>query len=628
MFNIDNDMLSLEFGAIYADDSTTFRLWSPTSESVSLQLFQDGNYGDAYEVHAMQRQNNGIWEIDINGNLDGVYYTYLIGRRGSLHEVVDINARAVGANGIRGMVVNLEATNPDRWNEQNKIRLNNYTDAVIYEVHVRDFSIDDSGNFNFKGKFLAFTEKGRTNSAGNSIGLDSLLELGITHIHLLPSYDFESIDELRPEEPDFNWGYDPQNYNAPEGSYSTNARNGHTRIKELKLLIKTLHDHGIGVIMDMVYNHTYRAIDSNFNMTVPNYYYRFDGDKFSNGSGCGNEIASEREMVRKFIVDSAVFWAKEYKIDGIRFDLMGLMDIATLQDIGGAIRKINPDFIIYGEGWTAGETPLKLEQRGIKANAEKIPDIAFFNDNFRDAIKGSVFDSKDRGFANGNGDVSHRIKYGIVGATPHHQLEECRDNSWAISPCQSVNYVEAHDNLTLWDKLAVSNANCSYEDRIKMAKLSAAITFLSQGIPFIQAGQEFLRSKDGDENSYKSCDEINSIKWDSKTKYYDVFLYYRGLIEFRKMHDVLRLSEKSEVEKHLTFEEGLPDSVIGITITTDEKKHIKVYFNGTDVPTQNNLPTGEYHVYIDGNQAGTVPLRSVNGNVTIPKISAIVIANF
>ncbi|NMB30729.1 MAG: type I pullulanase [Clostridiales bacterium] len=628
MFNIDNEMLNLDFGAIYAGDSTKFRLWSPTSDSISLSLFEDGNYGDAYEVHPMERLGNGIWEVDINGNLDGVYYTYLIRSGDCLHEVVDINARAVGANGMRGMVINLESTNPDGWHKQNKISLNHYTDAVIYEVHVRDFSIDDSGNFKFKGKFLAFTEKGRTNSTGDSIGLDSLLELGVTHVHLLPSYDFESIDELKPEKPDFNWGYDPQNYNAPEGSYSTNARCGHIRIRELKLLISTLHEHGIGVIMDMVYNHTYRAIDSNFNKTVPNYYYRFDGDKFSNGSGCGNEIASEREMVRKFIVDSAVFWAKEYKIDGIRFDLMGLMDITTLQDISKSIRKFNADFIIYGEGWTAGETPLKLESRGIKANAEKVPDIAFFNDNFRDAIKGSVFDSKDRGFTNGGGSASHLIKYGIAGAVPHHQLKESCGNSWAISPSQSVNYVEAHDNLTLWDKFAASNADCSHEDRVRMAKLSAAIIFLSQGIPFIQAGQEFLRSKGGDENSYQSSDEINSIKWNSKTKYYDVFSYYRGLIEFRKKHDMLRLSDKSEVEKHLYFEENLPDNVIGYTLIKDNKNHIKVYFNGGNSAAKVDLPIGKYNIYIDESQAGITPLQSVSGELTIPKISAIVITNF
>lgn len=628
MFEISSEMLGMEYGAIYTENSTTFRLWSPTSQSVSLQLYKDGNYGDAYEIHTMDRLDSGIWEVEVNGDLDGIYYTYRIGSGNCHHEVVDINAKAVGANGMRGMVVNMNDTNPLGWEDQNRIKLDHYTDAIIYEVHVRDFSIDESGNFNFRGKFLAFTETGRTNTQGDSVGLDSLIELGITHVHLLPSYDFESIDELNLEKPAFNWGYDPQNYNAPEGSYSTNARDGHIRIKELKLLIKTLHDHGIGVVMDMVYNHTYRAIDSSFNRIVPNYYYRFSGDKFSNGSGCGNEIASEREMVRKFIVDSASFWAREYKIDGIRFDLMGLMDIITLQEIERTIRKFNPNFIIYGEGWTAGDTPLEHELRGIKSNAKKIPNIAFFNDNFRDAIKGNVFDSRDRGYANGNVGASHRIKYGIVGAIPHHQLRESIDDSWAISPCQSVNYVEAHDNLTLWDKFSVSNADDSHEDRVRMAKLSAAIIFLSQGIPFIQAGQEFLRSKGGDENSYQSSDEINSIKWNSKTKYYDVFSYYRGLIEFRKKHDVLRLIRQNYVNERLSFEENLPDNIIGYTLTKDEEKHIKVYFNSGKSTVKVALLPAQYSIYINENHASTIPLHTVSGEIDIPPISAIVVANF
>lgn len=628
MHKIDNELLELDFGAIYAEDSTTFRLWSPTSELVSLQLFKDGNYGDAYEIRPMHRRANGIWEINMSGNLDGIFYTYLIQSGDDLHEVVDINAKAVGANGVRSMVVDLPSTNPDGWHEHANIPLNSYTDAVIYEVHVRDFSIGESGDFNFRGKFLAFTERGRTNFAGDSIGLDSLIELGITHVHLLPSYDFETIDELKPEKSDFNWGYDPQNFNAPEGSYSTDARNGHTRIKEFKMLIKTLHEHGIGVIMDMVYNHTYRSINSSFNRTVPNYYYRFDGDKFSNGSGCGNEIASEREMVRKFIVDSAAFWAREYRIDGIRFDLMGLMDIVTLQEIEKSIRKFNPNFIIYGEGWTAGDTPLKCELRGTKSNAKKIPNIAFFNDNFRDAIKGNVFDSKDRGYVNGNDSLANYIKYGIVGATKHHQLSESAEMSWAVSPCQSVNYVEAHDNLTLWDKLAISNVDESHEDRVKMALLSAAIIFLSQGIPFIQAGQEFLRSKDGDENSYKSSDEINCIKWDTKSKYHDVFRYYCGLIQFRKAHNVLRLCKQSNVEKYLSFEENLTDNIIGFTLAKDDENHIKIYFNGGKSPAKVPLPSGDYNVYIDDSHSGIVSLRTIREEVDIPPISAIVIANF
>lgn len=622
-----------DLGASYRKTGTSFKVWAPTAEQVALRLYSVGTGGAPLEELAMEAKNAGTWAIKMPGDLDGMYYTYVVTIGGETTESADIYAKTCGMNGERGMIVDFATTDPDGWKKSKRPALRKPNDAVIYELHVRDFSIDEGSSFINKGLFLAFTQTGLKNAAGQAIGIDHIKELGITHVHLLPCFDYNSVDESNRAIPQFNWGYDPKNYNCLEGSYSTDPNDGAVRIKEFKQLVLSLHEQGIGIIMDVVYNHTGETENSSFNKLVPEYYYRQNSSGgFSNGSECGNETASERLMFRKFMVDSVVFWAKEYKLDGFRFDLMGLHDIATMNTIRVELDKINPNILIYGEGWTAGETPLTVENRAVKANARSMPGIAFFSDDIRDGIRGHVFEAKEKGFVNG-GDMEETIKFGVVGGVKHGQIDYSKvkysNSPWAKSPGQVINYCEAHDNLTLWDKLAISADYASEEDRKKMDMLAAAIVFTSQGIPFIQAGQEFLRSKpkDGgfDENSYASSDAVNSLKWDRKSEYDDVYNYYKGLIALRKAHPALRLETAKDVSSQVRFFKLLEKNTIGFRISTDRER-MTIIYNASHEDKDVKIPHGRWNLYVRGNQAGREVLEKINGgHIIVPALSAMVL---
>ncbi len=623
-----------DLGAVYSKNKTVFKVWAPLAENVTVRLYRTCTDEKPYRNLPMTKSKKGVWKKEAFGNLNGVYYTYLVTNDGVEQETIDIYARSAGVNGAMGMVIDLPSCNPAGWEKQDYVKLEHYTDAVIYELHIRDFSIDPSGNFCYKGRFLAFIEWGLVNAAGDPVGLDHLKELGVTHVHLMPAFDYATVDESNLRKPQFNWGYDPQNYNVPEGSYSTNPYDGKTRIAEFKRMVYALHKAGIGIIMDVVYNHTYATADSCFTKTFPKYYYRqWDNNEnlYSNGSGCGNEIATERTMVRKYIIDSLVYWATEYKIDGFRFDLMGLYDKDTINEAYEKLHEINPNVILYGEGWTGGDTPLPWESRCMKLNARNTPNVAFFSDDFRDTVKGNNFENKERGYVNGASANDEYVKEIMSGRIPHPQLPNLKKYSWTDSPAQTVNYVEAHDNLTLWDKLYYTNPTDSIEKRIRMDKLAAAMVYLSQGIPFIQAGQEFLRSKPFpggmafDHNSYKSPDAINSLKWDRKSEYKSVFEYYKGLIALRKAHTAFRMYTNEQVAENLCYLDNLPLNVVGFLLRNDNIfEETIVFINPNDYPVKLHA-FGEYGVYADDSYAGTEPIRTVCGDYEAAPISAIVL---
>ncbi len=621
-----------DLGATYKKDKTVFKVWSPLADEAAVLLYHKCTDEKPYRRLPMTKSKEGVWSKVAHGDLNGVYYTYQINHDGLIEETIDIYAKTAGVNGIMGMVIDMEETNPAGWDSYEPIKLESYTDAVLYELHVRDFSIDKSGHFCYKGRFLAFVEKGLVNDAGDPVGIDHIKDLGVTHVHLMPCFDYQTVDEADYHRPQFNWGYDPMNFNVPEGSYSTNPFNGKTRVAEFKRLIHALHSAGIGVIMDVVYNHTYATADSCFTKTFPKYYYRQweDTEYYANGSGCGNEVATERFMVRKYIVDSLVYWATEYKIDGFRFDLMGLYDKDTINIIYDTLHAINPNIIIYGEGWTGSDSALEYSKRAMKLNARHVPHAAFFSDDFRDTVKGNNFENGDRGYVNGTSGNEEYVKEVMCGRVKHPQIPNLENYAWTDTPQQTVNYVEAHDNLTLWDKLHYTNATEPTAVRIQMDKMAAAMVFLSQGIPFIQAGQEFLRSKPlpggaYDHNSYNAPDIVNSIKWNRKSEFIDVYNYYKGLIALRKAHTAFRFPTRELIGKNMNFFSRLPQKVVGFSLTGDcSLEEIIVFLNPNNYDI-NLYAFGKYNVYADGDRAGTEPLYTVEGNYSVKAYSIIVL---
>lgn len=622
-----------DLGVIYTRDFTKFRLWAPTAQSVMVNLYRQGIGDNLIETTPLVKADKGTWIAQINRDLDKVYYTYSVTVDGITREAIDPYAKAAGVNGLRGMVIDMEKTNPLHWEVDRKPEFKTIEDAVIYELHVRDLSIDSSSGILEKGKYLGLTQTGTKNIDGLSTGLDHIKELGITHLHLLPVYDYGTVDELRLDAPQFNWGYDPENYNVPEGSYATDPFHGEVRIKEFKQMVKTLHENGIRVVMDVVYNHTYATADSTFNKIVPGYYYRMDGEVFTNGSGCGNETASERVMVRKYIMDSVLYWAKEYHIDGFRFDLMQVHDMETMRQIEKSLHELDPSIILYGEGWKGGDSALDETTSAKKENASQLEGISFFNDDIRDGIKGHVFSFNEPGFVNGGKKMEEEIRFGVVGAIAHKGVKK---KPWAISPSQSVNYVSAHDDLSLWDKLATTNPNDSIEDRIRMNKLAAAIVFTSQGVPFLQAGEEILRTKPSEEtgklfeeNSFRSSDFVNSIKWNMKKEHMEIFEYYKGLIAFRKEHPALRMRTAQEVNQFLRFLKWQKRNVVSYIIekpTTEEKSEkLCVIHNANRKSVMVSIPRGNWKIYINGKQAGTKVIREFTGNkVQVEPIATLV----
>ena len=617
-----------DLGAVWSKKATTFRVWAPTAEAVKVNLYESGTAGtdDLIEQLEMIPDVNGTWVVTRDGDLNGVYYTYLVSLEGKENEACDPYARTTGVNGQRAMVIDLDATDPEGWNEDVDPHYGNHvTDAVIYELHVRDLSSDASSGIANTGKFLGLIEEGTVNTQGVPTGLDHMKALGITHVHLLPSYDYASVDETDPEAP-FNWGYDPVNYNVPEGSYATDPYHGEVRVREMKQMIKGLHDNGISVVLDVVYNHVYNAEAFCFNRIVPGYFSRIsDSGTYSNGSYCGNDTASERAMVKKYIVDSVKYWADEYHMDGFRFDLVGLIDIDTINECMAEVHKTHPNVIFYGEGWTMST---QLTKEGVilttQPNSTQVPGFAFFSDTLRDSLRGPVSNNSENGYLAGKGGHTSTIRDAFMGKA-----------TWCKSPTQTVNYASCHDNMTLFDRLTQSCPDHTVEQRIRMNNLAAAIYMTSQGIPFIHAGEEMLRSKptwDGkfDDNSYKSSDKVNSLKWDNlnDSVYQDVVDYYTGLIAFRKAHPALRMTDAEEVAAHITQLPGLDFNVMACHISSGangEENEIVAIFNPRSSETIVTLPEGSWNIYVNADDAGTTALGTAEGEVTVESISAMVL---
>jgi pullulanase len=621
-----------ELGLTVSTNKASFRIYAPTAQQARLRLYDQGTDGVLLETIDMEKSVSGTWHTSLTGNHIGKYYVFQVKINNSWSdEIPDPYVKCVGVNGKRGMIIDLNDTNPTGWDVDTSPEFNHPVDALIYELHVRDASIHANSGIKQKGKFLGLTENQTKNSSGLSTGLDHIKELGVTHIHLLPSYDFNSIDESIPNNNKYNWGYDPLNYNVPEGSYSTNAHDGAVRIREFKKLIQTFHQNGLRVVLDVVYNHTALTHDSYFNQLVPGYYYRQTAEgAFSNGSACGNETASDRPMMRKFMLESVIHWVKEYHIDGFRFDLMGIHDIETMNLISDTLHKIKPDILLYGEGWTAGQVQIPDAQLALKKNASKLRNIAVFSDDIRDGIKGSVFNYEERGFASGETNQAESVKFGIVAACNHPQIDFSKvkysKESFAAAPASTVSYVSCHDNHTLWDKLHISMPQSSVEDRKQMQKLALSIVLTSQGVTFLHAGTEFLKSKQGVENSFESPDSINAIDWDLKTVNRDVFDYVRHLITIRKQHPAFRLQTKEQLFENIQFMKTIPDGVVAFTINGkavgDSWNTILVAFNGAKFPQQMTLPSGKWKAAVVSNKASN---QVINNSITLAPYSCAIL---
>ena len=607
---------------------THFTLWSPKADAAEVLLFNSDRNTPATDTLAMKRSENGTWRVSVPEQLYGKFYTFVVTADGKrLAETPGIWAKAVGTNGQRAAIIDFATTNPEGWEADRGPVVENITDAIIYEMHHRDMSMHPSSGIVHKGKFLALTEPGTKTPAGASTGIDHLKELGITHVHILPSYDYNSVDEANLPSNQYNWGYDPYNYNAPEGSYSTDPANPATRVREMKEMVKALHDAGIGVVMDVVYNHTANNDDSNFSLTAPGYFYRHREDgSYSDASGCGNETASEREQMRDFIVNSVKYWADEYHIDGFRFDLMAIHDIETMNEVAAELKKINPSIFVYGEGWTAGASPLPSEQQALKVNVDKMKGIAVFSDDIRDAVKGHYSDARDRGFATGKPGNEETVKIGIVASTAHPQVDYSKGNNakapYAGAPTEIINYVSCHDDLTLTDKLAASMPGSTEAERQRAARLAQTIVFTSQGTPFMFAGEEVFRDKKGVHNSYKSPDSINAIDWNLKTANAGQFDYYRNLIRLRKEHPAFRMTTAEDIARNIVFDKVTADNVVSYSIKNnangDAWKEIKLVFNGGTEPYTASIPRGEWTVIArDGQIDPDGGLGTIKGGKTV-----------
>lgn len=618
-------------------NGTHFSLWSPEAEAAEVLLYHTGRNTPSYQTLPMSKGSNGVWRAAVAQQLYGKYYTFRIKYNGKwLAETPGVWAKAVGPNGQRAAIIDFDSTNPEGWATDKGPELKNLTDAVIYEMHHRDFSIDPSSGIVNKGKFLALTEQQTKSVLGDKTGIDHLKELGVTHVHILPSYDYNSVDETNLPANQYNWGYDPYNYNTPEGSYSTNPSDPSTRIKEMKEMVKALHDAGIGVIMDVVYNHTANNDDSNFSLTAPGYYYRHRPDgTYSNASGCGNETASERQQMRNFIINSTKYWAGEYHIDGFRFDLMAIHDIETMNQVAAELKKINPSILIYGEGWTAGDSPLPVENRAMKENVSKMEGIAVFSDDIRDAIKGHYSRAEGRGFVTGKPGNEETVKIGIVASTAHPQVDYSKGNNskfaYATSPEMIINYVSCHDDLTLTDKLVKSMPGSTEAERQRAARLAQTIVFTSQGTPLMFAGEEIFRDKRGVQNSYKSPDSINAIDWTLKHKNADQFEYYKQLINLRKQHPAFRMTTANEIANHIAFDKIALDNVISYSIKDnangDEWEEIKLVFNGNNTPVTVSVPKGDWTIIAEDGHLNTEGLGlSKGGRITVPPTSALILS--
>ncbi len=632
-------------GAEYSKEKTVFTVWSPAASAISVKIYDAGEGGVAVKTVAMARGGKGEWKTDIVGDLNGKYYTYAVTMDGSVVEVVDPYARSAGRDGKRGMILDLTATNPDGWANQANPTLDSYSNAVIYEAQLRDLTIHESSGVTKanRGKFLGLTETGTKNSHGQSTALDYIKELGVTEVHFQPLFDFASVKEDFNEatynkDGEYNWGYDPLNYNVPEGSYSSDPANGEKRVNEMKQMVMALHNAGVQVVMDVVYNHVSSASDSNFEALMPGYYFRTnESGGFLNGSGCGNETASNRYMFGRFMIDSVKYWAQEYKIDGFRFDLMALHDVDTMNKLYDELAAINPDVIVYGEGWDAGSNGLDSSKQASQANAAQMPNIAVFNDVIRDGLKGSVFSMADTGFISGKKNTDSAIYVGAQGGT----------KSFASNPTQSINYAACHDNSLLWDKLNAS-VNDSRDVLKAMNRLAAAAVITSQGVSFFPAGEEMLRSKPTtkgnnydnrdtayltdpnyyfSDNSYKSPDSVNAVNWDLRNENADMVEYYKGLIAIKTTWKQFQLRTKAEIDSCVTIKDSnMADGIaIYMVKAPDSDEYAVVIFNSNATAHRVAVPQGSYDVYVNGDKASATALSSFTGSeFTVGARSAVI----
>lgn len=603
-----------DLGNIYRPGATAFRLWAPTASDVQILLY-DSETGPLQQQVAMHPSDNGTWYVQVSGDLKNWYYLYEVTVHGTAQYAVDPYVKAIAANATRGMIIDLPESNPPGWHEDQSVVLAHPEDAIIYEVHVRDFSIDPNSGMVNKGKYLAFTERGTRGPNNVTTGLASLKELGITHVQLQPIEAFASVDENDPVQ--YNWGYDPRNYNVPTGAYATRP-SGATRITECKQMIQSLHKEGIGVIMDVVYNHTFAIQDSDFDKIVPRYYYRTDySGSYTNGSGVGNELATERPMVRKFMLDSLTYWVKEYHVDGFRFDLMALQGVETMRQVAETLHAINPHLLLYGEPWAGGTSGLAATELLFKGRQQGLG-LAVFNDELRNGLIGNAFDRTTKGFATGAGGLIEVIGRAVEGSI----------DDFAASPSDTINYVTSHDNYTLWDKIAFSNSSDSEEDRIKMDELAQAVILTAQGIAFLHGGEEMLRTKDGSDNSYNAGDAVNQFDWSRKAGYWKVFNYYAGLIHLRRAHPAFRMTSASDIRAHLSFLES-PENTLMFNIAGhangDSWENILVIYNPTSAAVVCPLPPGQWTIVVRQDRVSDEFLGHASEGVIVPAISCMVL---
>ena len=611
----------------YTPQTTNFMLWAPTANAVKVNIYDNGLDSLPIKSVDMLKKDGGQWIVTVHEDLHGKFYTFNVQIDGRwLGDTPGVMAKAVGVNGKRAAIINFDDTDPEGWAEDKRPELKNFNDIILYEMHHRDFSVDSLSGIKNKGKFLALTEEGTKNIYGQTTGLDHLKELGITHVHILPSYDYASVDETKLDTPQYNWGYDPQNYNVPDGSYSTDPYKPEVRIREFKQMVQSLHKAGIRVIMDVVYNHTFNTDNSNFQLTVPGYFYRQNDDgTFANGSGCGNETASDREMVRKFIVESVKYWVNEYHVDGFRFDLMGIHDIETMKAIRTELDKIDPSIFIYGEGWAAGAPKYPFEKLAMKANTWQMPGVAAFSDEFRDSLRGSWSDDTKGAFVtNGKGHEAG-VMFGIAAALPHPQLKEVRKDipqSWTGQPSQMISYISCHDDHCIGDRLKITAPKADVKQRMRLLKLAETAVFTSQGVPFIFTGDELMRDKKGVKNSFCSPDSINVIDWRLKKEHQDSYEYIRGLIALRKAHPAFRLGNAEKVYEHLEFINPSAKGVVAFRIKGQPEgevwKDITVILNATKKNIKVEVPEGTYCIVChDGEINPEKGLSDVKGKTLV-----------
>lgn len=622
-----NSALAQTFNeVVYSPKSTTFSLTtSPDVKKVDVVISDNDSDTAQQLVKSMKRVGAGKWKLTVKNDLKGKYYVFSVYNQAQPDHTPGVFAKAVGVNGKRGAIVDLKDTDPDGWADDVRPELKNPCDLIIYEMHHRDFSMDMSSGIKNKGKFLALTEPA---------AISHLRRLGVNAVHILPSFDFASIDESKPDVAQYNWGYDPLNYNVPEGSYSTNAADPKTRIREFKQMVQALHKAGIRVILDVVYNHTFDINGSNFQKTYPDYFFRKNAEgKYSDGSGCGNETASDKELMREFMKESVAYWVNEYHIDGFRFDLMGVHDIETMNEIHDVVAQIDPTIYIYGEGWSAGSCAYPQDKLAIKANARQLNGIGAFSDEMRDALRGPFSDDTKGGFLAGVPGQEESIKFGIAGAISHPQIDMTKVNyskvPWTNEPSQMVAYVSCHDDMCLTDRLRSSIPYIGDDELIRLDLLAQTAVLTSQGVPFILSGEEMLRDKKGVHNSYRSPDSINRLDWNNLKRYPQVFDYYAGLISLRKQHPAFRMGSADEVRKNLCFLEA-PEGVVAYQLKNnaggDSWKNIIVVFNSQKTPQTVDVPENTYTMVVANGKVDTNGIGLLSGKtLTVAPQSALIV---